>query len=307
MKKRKDWNLDDHSIYNRARRRGLYPSDVDRMYSERGGKCDICQVSKPLRGKDGMHIDHCEETGNPRGLLYTPCNKNLMPIVDEDPGLFLRAIVYKHRKVFVGSGVWDGRRLGSSSKEYRRAQAIFIRYRINVEEHKNLYESQNGKCAICEVPKPMRGYWGLRVDHCHNRGKGHVRGLICSRCNANLMRYVDNDPHLIARAFEYKGKKQIERTRRKKHKLFDLAMRAKKTRAFVSWSKTTLCELIVMMAGRPIQEKEINQVLVDIVGHDPRKRIVGILGRICRREHSYIEKWSHNKTESLYVDKHKIR
>ena len=313
-------NLDELSLVWRASRYGLNPHDLERIFEERKGKCDICHVSKPLRGKNGLQTDHCKETGNPSGLLCTPCNKNLMPIVDEAPGLFLRAIVYKQRKVFVGSGVWDGGELISiNRKEYNQAYTVFYKHGINIEEHENMYASQNGKCAICEVPKPMRGYWGLRVDHCHNRGKGHVRGLICSRCNANLMRYVDNDPHLIARAFEYKGKKQIERTRRKKHKLFDLAMRAKKTRAFVSWSGTTLCELIVLLSGRPMRGKEVKFVFDEVRGYTSRNQstVTGALLRACginattgeflpNKERANIDK-VYNKGKVLYVDKHKIR
>lgn len=307
MKKRKDWNLDDHSIYNRAKRYGLYPDDVNNMYEEQNGKCAICGVPKSLREKSGMQLDHCPETRLIRGLLCTECNKNLMPLVDYTPHLIFKGMEYKHKKRPVQKkSKWDGNRLYKADRNlHRRAYQIFMKYGVNIEEHERMYAEQNGKCAICGTHKPFRGHSCLHIDHCHKERL--LRELLCRRCNVNLMRYIDNRPHLIIKAFKYKGKKHRQKTRRKKHKLFDLAMRAKKTRAFVSWSKTTLCDLIVMMAGRPIQEKEINQVLVDIVGHDPRKRIVGILGRICRREHSYIEKWSHNKTESLYVDKHKIR
>ena len=32
-----------------------------------------------------------------------------------------------------------------------------------------------------------------------------VRGLLCHRCNTNLMPYIDNEMHLIVRALEYKA------------------------------------------------------------------------------------------------------
>jgi len=55
-------------------------------------------------------------------------------------------------------------------------------YGLSTHEYDELLASQGGKCAICRGrPKSKR----LAVDHDH--GTGAVRGLLCSRCNHDLM------------------------------------------------------------------------------------------------------------------------
>lgn len=55
-------------------------------------------------------------------------------------------------------------------------------YGITGDEYAALLKRQGGKCAICRArPKSKR----LAVDHDHKSGA--VRGLLCSRCNHDLM------------------------------------------------------------------------------------------------------------------------
>lgn len=55
-------------------------------------------------------------------------------------------------------------------------------YGLSAEEYDALLVKQGGKCAICRNrPKTKR----LAVDHSHKTGE--VRGLLCSRCNHDLM------------------------------------------------------------------------------------------------------------------------
>lgn len=55
-------------------------------------------------------------------------------------------------------------------------------YGLTREDYDALLEAQGGKCAICRRrPKSKR----LAVDHDHKTGA--VRGLLCSRCNHDLM------------------------------------------------------------------------------------------------------------------------
>ncbi len=76
-------------------------------------------------------------------------------------------------------------------------------YGITLDEYMNMYESQGGKCAICGDTHPSKGRHGLVVDHCHK--KGHVRKLLCSKCNTGLGQFRDN-AELLARAIEYINK-----------------------------------------------------------------------------------------------------
>ena len=66
-------------------------------------------------------------------------------------------------------------------------------YGITLDEHTQMYEEQNGVCAICE--KPGDGKWKkLCVDHDHKTGK--VRQLLCRNCNMILGQVDDNINHL---------------------------------------------------------------------------------------------------------------
>lgn len=54
------------------------------------------------------------------------------------------------------------------------------RYGITAEEFNEMYDDQEGCCAICFEPFVKRPH----VDHCHDTGK--VRGLLCFQCNVKL-------------------------------------------------------------------------------------------------------------------------
>jgi len=52
-------------------------------------------------------------------------------------------------------------------------------YGISEEQYHEMYQHQNGLCAICVDYAPI-----LCVDHCHRSNK--VRGLLCTKCNTAL-------------------------------------------------------------------------------------------------------------------------
>jgi hypothetical protein len=80
-------------------------------------------------------------------------------------------------------------------------------YGIDLSEYQRILQSQGGVCAICkragrelsklyareEIPR-------LVVDHCH--ATGNVRGLLCSRCNLGLGKFLDS-PALLDAAIVY--------------------------------------------------------------------------------------------------------
>jgi hypothetical protein len=58
------------------------------------------------------------------------------------------------------------------------------KYGITLEQYEQMFQNQNGLCAICgktETSKNQYGIIRLSVDHCHNTKK--VRGLLCNKCN----------------------------------------------------------------------------------------------------------------------------
>lgn len=75
---------------------------------------------------------------------------------------------------------YDAKRV--RTKDARRKHRLKSDYGITQEDYADMWEAQDGKCAICGgVNKDGRL---LLVDHDHKTGK--VRGLLCHNCNVML-------------------------------------------------------------------------------------------------------------------------
>lgn len=68
-------------------------------------------------------------------------------------------------------------------------QWLKLYYNITLQEYNELFENQNGCCAICGVHQSSLKK-SLSVDHDH--ASGIVRGLLCSKCNTGLGQFNDN-------------------------------------------------------------------------------------------------------------------
>lgn len=90
----------------------------------------------------------------------------------------------------------------ASRKAYKQREDVKLRealraYGITPVEYQAILVKQHGGCAICgEKPNKER----LHVDHCHS--KGHVRGLLCRKCNIGIGLFKE-DPHLMIKAISY--------------------------------------------------------------------------------------------------------
>ncbi len=80
----------------------------------------------------------------------------------------------------------------------------YAKFGLTYADYCRLLNEQNGVCAICGQPETSREHGkevrALAVDHCHENG--HVRGLLCQRCNHTLGR-MNDDPSLLRRAADY--------------------------------------------------------------------------------------------------------
>ena len=86
-----------------------------------------------------------------------------------------------------------------ANPERTRNNALKRNYGITLKEHQEMYDVQNGVCAICK--KSGDGKWKkLCVDHDHKTGK--VRQLLCRRCNMILGQAYD-DSGLLADMIAY--------------------------------------------------------------------------------------------------------
>lgn len=77
---------------------GIEPQDFDRMVSDQGGRCAVCdEQPEPIRGRRiGLFVDHCHDTGEVRGLLCSRCNTGIGQMRD-DPRIMRAAIAYVER------------------------------------------------------------------------------------------------------------------------------------------------------------------------------------------------------------------
>jgi len=83
------------------------------------------------------------------------------------------------------------------SRDYKKNNKFLIwsrNYGVSEELVKEVYESQEGLCAICEKKKR------LNLDHCHSSGQ--LRGFLCTLCNTGLGALGDTEDSL-KRAHEY--------------------------------------------------------------------------------------------------------
>jgi hypothetical protein len=75
------------------------------------------------------------------------------------------------------------------------------RFGLTEEDYKQLWDKQDGRCAICQSAFSMANY-SLKpcIDHDHKTNK--VRGLVCQRCN-KAIGYLKDEPLLLLAAQIY--------------------------------------------------------------------------------------------------------
>ena len=79
-----------------------------------------------------------------------------------------------------------------------RACYLWRTYGITVEDYEEMWDEQDGSCAICD--EEFADHTHGKVDHNHKTGK--VRGLLCNKCNTGLGDF-DDDPGLLRDAADY--------------------------------------------------------------------------------------------------------
>ena len=79
------------------------------------------------------------------------------------------------------------------AKNYRKRH-LKKHYNMTLREYFELFENQNGCCAICNTPQFELSKI-LFVDHNHVTGK--IRGLLCCKCNTGLGWYEGNVEYML--------------------------------------------------------------------------------------------------------------
>lgn len=78
--------------------------------------------------------------------------------------------------------------------------SLKLKYGMSVDQYWEMYESQNGCCAICKSNESGSRHKLLSVDHDHDTGV--VRGLLCNTCNRGIGLLKDS-PEVLSSAIEY--------------------------------------------------------------------------------------------------------
>lgn len=158
-------------------------------------ECKACGFKKQptdfYHRSGGERIDRsaCKKCWNFRSTTYRLANKD--------------AINAKHRE-------WNKNNPGKKASASRQS-ALKQKYGLLPGQYDVMLNSQNGRCAICNSePTEKRP---LCVDHCHH--EGHVRKLLCDRCNRGLGAFRD-DPRLIKSALDYLRRKSSPRSSKQK-------------------------------------------------------------------------------------------
>lgn len=129
--------------------------------------------------------------------------------VYEDMGLETRARVPKsewplgHRwcagcQSFVPLFYTSGSRCKACASMAAHERRLEQTYGIDGDEYRRIMAVQGGRCAICQNrPASIR----FAVDHDHQTGE--VRGILCKRCNHDLLGAAHDDVTMLWRALSY--------------------------------------------------------------------------------------------------------
>lgn len=95
---------------------------------------------------------------------------------------------------------WHRRKTQRANQYKRVGRFLHVQrtYNITPEEYARLLEKADYACMICKIPFSDAVY--ACVDHAHD--DGHVRGVLCRKCNTGLGMF-DDRVELIAAATDY--------------------------------------------------------------------------------------------------------
>ena len=106
---------------------------------------------------------------------------------------------------------WERKRKGAPLRRRRYADPVVMekgrrsvkinnlrQFGLILEDFERMVAEVEGRCEICG--QECQFGRDLCVDHCHTTG--HVRGLLCGRCNLGIGQLGD-DPELLRKAADY--------------------------------------------------------------------------------------------------------
>ena len=178
--------------------------------------CIRCGAEKDNKRQGGRLCNFCLEQKDPVWLKMQRDKTRLRSTLERRK----RGIPIRRAKINEHGQVWcsrckeylDSRRFQKRSNDknkwdamckpcksaYHHANRLKKIFGITAEDYHRMLEMQNYGCAICKN-KPRN--YRLAVDHCHKTGK--IRGLLCKRCNHDLLGAAYDSIPMLARAISY--------------------------------------------------------------------------------------------------------
>lgn len=133
------------------------------------------------------HINVCKDCRSTYGKTWRNVNA--------DTHRVNKAIYHQSIKEEANAKLREWRKANPDKQKEQNLKHFFG---ITLADYNSIKESQNGVCAICELPETSKHQSGktrdLAVDHCHTTGK--IRGLLCTRCNNGIGNFKDNTEFL---------------------------------------------------------------------------------------------------------------
>ncbi|QFG10434.1 endonuclease VII [Mycobacterium phage Anthony] len=109
-------------------------------------------------------------------------------------------ITSKRKAPYPGPRCATHNRAKRSQRKSKSAETRWMSvYGITAAMYWLIYKFQGGKCYICRRATGARKR--LSVDHCHKTG--YVRGLLCQKCNRDVLGHLRDDPEALQRAIDY--------------------------------------------------------------------------------------------------------
>lgn len=107
-----------------------------------------------------------------------------------------------------------GRAYRAANPEIFKDQYLRKKFGITLADYQRMMTEQGGVCLLCDQPETAKNRhtglpMDLAVDHCH--AGGHVRGLLCGKCNSALGGFRDN-VETMKRAIAYLEKHSLPAT-----------------------------------------------------------------------------------------------
>ena len=130
-----------------------------------------------------------------KGCVSRLTKENQTATASKYPQGYFKEKACKHCKTLFTPTAPSEHYCSDTCKDYGVGNAYLKRvYNITIEDYKDLYIKQNGRCAICNsegyTMDSLKHIVKLNVDHCHETNR--VRGLLCHDCNRGLGLFKDS-------------------------------------------------------------------------------------------------------------------